>query len=118
MKYLLIPIAVLFILAMMEIYAMLVVASKADEEMEKYAQKKQKKNCLKCEHHYIVDKMVHGFYEIKCNHGEMRDYQVLACLYEEQIAKIKDEMIKVNQPKECPLLKDIDDNLHEITEML
>jgi len=59
-------------------------------------------NCLKCEYHYILDKMVHGFYEIKCRHGRMRDYQVLACFDEEQIAKIKDDMIRVNPPKQCP----------------
>ena len=62
-------------------------------------------DCLKCEFHDILDKMVHGFYEIRCRHNAMRDHRVFKCVDEDEMADIKDGLVGVKPPKQCPFNK-------------
>lgn len=63
-------------------------------------------DCMKCENHYILDKMVHGFYEIRCKHNAMRDHRVIKCVTEDEFDDIKDGLVAVNPPKQCPFIKE------------
>lgn len=58
-------------------------------------------NCKDCDHYQVIDKMIFGFYEIRCSHPEMRDHRVLKILTEDEFQILNNLL----SPKYCPLMR-------------
>ena len=63
-------------------------------------------DCMRCENHKVLDKMVIGFYEIRCRHNKMVDHQVIDCVTEAKFEDIRNGLTVVKPPKQCPYLNE------------